>query len=89
MNEQQAVSIIQAATSEFKMIFKTEPETTRALTWMNVLLQFLTADYYGINFMGQGVILTPNVLPVSDKEFCEVLRVLANVLEAKIDVESK
>lgn len=89
MNDKQVESIVAAASAEFRMIFKTEEETARALTWMTVLFNYLTADYYGNDFMGQGVMLIPNNLPTRTKEFCEVMRVLANVMEAKIEADEK
>lgn len=88
MTEQQAMAIVESAKAEFKMIFNSKEDVDFGIIWLCHLLSIIGADYYASKSIA-GILLFRNDFPIFDKKACEVLRVLANVLEAKIDIEEK
>lgn len=87
MTEQQAQWITDAAKNEFRIILS-ESEIPQSMAVLNETIALITSDYYA-HELPMGLALIPNRLPVFDKRFPEVLRVLANVWEAKLELDAK
>lgn len=87
MTNDQIKWIVQSAKTELSLTMN-EKEVIQGMNWITELMNVLTADYYA-NAVDVGIVLFSNNLPIPDKRFPNLLRTFANVLEAKIEIDSK
>lgn len=87
MTNDQVKWIVESAKTELSLTMN-EEEVTQGMLWITELMNILMADYYAIA-IDTGIALFSNNLPIPDKRFPNLLRTFANVLEAKIEIDSK
>lgn len=87
MTSDQIKWITDAAEADLRLTLS-EREITQAMLWMSELTAILTAEYYAEK-VSLGVLLYTNNLPIADKRFPTLLRVFANVLELKIEIDKR
>lgn len=90
MNEKQIDAILDSAKAELKMILKTQHEVDVAFMYMTDIIHllhqpFITREIPGVG----GVVVVINNMPLYSKEFCDILRVVANVLELSGEIRRK
>lgn len=88
MTDDQVKWVIQAAETDLRLTMS-EPEVIQGMVWIALLMDILTADYYANRVENIGIALFSNGLPIADKRFPNLLRTFANVLEMKIEIDSK
>lgn len=84
MDQKKINALISSTTEHFKMLGYTEAEVTLSLIYMDVIMSALTGDYM-FKIIGKDIAVMENILPYFDEKFPELLRAVANMIEAKIE----
>lgn len=87
ITERQSEEIINAAKAEIRMIMPKE-EVETAMEMIGMVVALLNQPVIVID-IGIGKALLANTLPLKDKKFTDVLRVVANMLEATGETERR
>lgn len=88
MTEQEARFVTDSAKQQFELIYRSDSDVTQAMLWLNELMHLIASDYYA-SANPLGLLLFPNQIPIDDKRIVEVFRVFANVLELRIEINSR